>query len=120
MNLLSGLRITANLDILPWLQFGSTKDDPTSPKERLFYYTLDLNNGIQAYIFNGSKEELDEVIFDNLSSNEKEVYYTFLHIIFNPKYNVKLSDKNIQKLRDDGAFYREYFYQIQETLGVKQ
>jgi hypothetical protein len=108
------------LDIVPWLQLGNTRDDPTSFNERLYYYSLDLNFGIQKYIFEGSGENLEEVLFNDLSENEKGVYYIFMHIIFNENYKIQLSRENIPHLVSDRQYYYEYFYQIQELLNVKQ
>jgi hypothetical protein len=107
-------------DIAPWLQWGNTRDDPTSFNERLYYYTLDLNYGIQKYIFEGSKEKLEGISLNGLTADEKEVYYIFLKIIFNENYRIKLNNENIERLVKDGEFYYEYFYQIQELLNVKQ
>ncbi|GHU33923.1 hypothetical protein FACS1894172_13440 [Spirochaetia bacterium] len=107
------------VDIAPWLLWGSTRDDPTSFDERLYYYTLDLNYGIQSFIFEGSNEQLGKVDFSKLSNNEKEVYYIFLHILFNSNYSIKLIKENLKRLHDDGDYYWQYFYQIQEVFGVK-
>jgi hypothetical protein len=108
------------LDIAPWLLWGNTRDDPTSFNERLYYYTLDLDYGIQKYIFEGSKEKLEGVQFNRLTEDEKEVYYIFLHLLFNKNYIIKLNTGNIQRLINDGKYYYEYFYQVQELLNVKQ
>jgi len=107
-------------DIAPWLLLGNTRTDPTTFNERLYYYTLDLDYGIQSYIFVGSKETLETVQFDKLSKDEKEVYYIFLKLLFNENYKIKLIRENIQRLMNDGDYYFEYFYQIQEMLNVKQ
>jgi uncharacterized membrane protein len=107
-------------DITPWLESGNSRDDPTTFNERMYYYTLDLDYGIQSYIFEGSNEALETVSFNELSEDEKEVYYFFIKLLFNEQYKIKLSRENIQRLRDDGRFYYEYFYQIQEMLNVKQ
>ena len=108
------------VDIAPWLKWGNTQDDPTSFHERLYYYTLDLDYGIQKYIFEGSRDNLETVSFHNLTSNEKEVYYIFLKLIFNENYSIKLNNNNIERLRADGQYYYAYFYQIQELLNVRQ
>ncbi len=107
-------------DIAPWIKWGNTRDDPTSFHERLYYYTWDLDYGIQSYIFEGSKESLEPVAFDVLSKDEKEVYYIFLHLLFNETYKIKLNRENVRQLENDGEYYYEYFYQIQEVLNVKQ
>ena len=107
-------------DIAPWLVWGNTRDDPTVFNERLYYYTLDLNYGIQKYIFEGSREILENVTFMELSENEKEVYFIFLGLLFNEKYSIALKRENIQRLRSDREYYYNYFYQIQEKLNVRQ
>jgi hypothetical protein len=108
------------LDIAPWLIWGNTPDDPTSFNERLYYYTLDLDYGIQTYILKGSQGEIEEIHFNELSKDEKEVYYIFLYILLNDNYKIKLNDENIERLKNDGDYYWEYFYQIQEILNVRQ
>jgi hypothetical protein len=108
------------VDIAPWLKWGNTQDDPTSFYERLYYYTLDLDYGIQKYIFEGSRDSLEIVSFHNLTNDEKEVYYIFLKLIFNEDYSIKLNNNNMRRLRADGQYYYEYFFQIQELLNVKQ
>lgn len=108
------------LDIAPWLKWGNTKDDPTSFNERLYYYTLDLDHGIQSYIFKGSDETLETVSFNKLSNDEKEVYYIFLKLLFNDNYKLKLNRNNIEQLKNNGEYYYSYFFQIQEMLKVKQ
>ena len=108
------------VDIVPWLKFGNAKDDPTSFNERLYYYTLDLDYGIQSYVFKGSKEKLDKVSFTDLSSDEKEVYFIFIKLLFNNDYKIKLNKNNIARLIKDKEYYYSYFFQIQELLNVKQ
>jgi len=108
------------LDIAPWLQWGNAHDDPTTFNERLYYYTLDLDHGIQSYIFKGANEILETVPFNQLPNDEKEVYYIFLKLLFNDNYRVKLNLNNIQQLRNSGEYYYSYFFQIQEMLNVKQ
>jgi hypothetical protein len=107
-------------DIAPWLYWGNTEDDPTTFDERLYYYTLDLDRGIQSYIFEGSEETLETVSFKELDKVEKEVYYIFLKLIFNEDYSIKLNNNNRERLRADGKYYFEYFFQIQELLNVRQ
>jgi hypothetical protein len=108
------------VDIAPWLRWGNAEDDPTSFSERLFYYTLDLDYGIQKYIFEGSRENLEVVSFNALANEEKEVYYIFLKLIFNEDYSIKLNNNNIERLKSDSEYYYEYFFQIQELLKVRQ
>jgi hypothetical protein len=108
------------VDIAPWLKWGNAEDDPTSFNERLYYYTLDLDYGIQKYIFEGSGDNLEAVSFDALTDDEKEVYYIFLKLIFNENYRIKLINNNMERLKADGKYYYEYFFQIQELLNVRQ
>jgi hypothetical protein len=106
-------------DIIPWLKQGSVAADPTSFEERLYYYTLDLDHGIQKYIFEGAQGTLEAVEINSLTEEEKEVYYIFLKLLYNEDYQIKLSRENIPRMRADGDYYYRYFHQIQETLGVK-
>ena len=108
------------LDIAPWLKWGNAKDDPTSFQERLYYYTLDLDYGIQKYIFEGSMENIKSISFNTLTDEEKEVYYIFIKLLFNDNYSIKLNNSNLRRLRSDRNYYFEYLFQIQELLGVKQ
>ena len=39
------------VDIWPWLVWGNTRKDPTTFEERFYYYIMDLDIGIQEYIF---------------------------------------------------------------------
>lgn len=106
-------------DMLPWLEWGNTRDDPTSFKERLFYYTLDLNIGIQSYIFKGSSEKLNIINFDKLPYADKIIYRFFCHIIFNKNYEIQLNEENKRRLKEDSEFYFKYFNQVQQYLEVK-
>ena len=55
-------------DIAPWLLHGNVINDPTTFNERLYYYTLDLDYGIQSYIFKGFNGQLENVRFNELSN----------------------------------------------------
>ncbi len=105
-------------DILPWLKWGNAEDDPTSLNERLFYYTLDLNHGIQSYIF--SDEELPEILFDPLPDEEKAVYIFFKYILFNKNYKIVPDIKTKELLKQSAEDYWIYFGEVQNILGVKQ
>ncbi len=105
-------------DMLPWLEWGNTKDDPTIFNERLFYYTLDLNLGIQAYIFEGTNDNVSTIDFIKLPDEEKMIYRLFCYIIFNKDYQIQLNEENKQRLKEDSEFYYKYFGQIQELLQV--
>lgn len=105
-------------DSLPWLKWGVSKDDPTTEMERLYYYTMDINNAIQKYIFVGSKNDLKEVEISLLSKEEKNVFRLFDYLLFNELYTVKLTDDNLEKLEKEAEFYWSYFYQIHYILGM--
>ena len=107
-------------DITPWLLWGNTQEDPTTFEERLYYYTLDLDYGIQSYIFGGAEAQEEIVAFDELPADEKEVYYMFLGLLFHKDYAITLSPDNRERLQKDSAYYFAYFHQIQETLHVRQ
>lgn len=108
------------LDFLPWILYGVSRDDPTSFEERLHYYCLDLNWGIQHYIFLADRDELEPLSYDDLSAKEKMVYQLFSYLIFNENYAIRLEDKNIPRLREDGDFYWSYFAQITNAVGLQQ
>ncbi|MDD5930623.1 MAG: hypothetical protein PUC37_12550 [Spirochaetales bacterium] len=108
-----------NLDIFPWMIWGNAKDDPTTFDERLYYYCMDLDYGIQSYIFLEDKSVLEKISFSDLSDDEKKVYHLFNYLIFNGKYKVQLCEENIQQLQDSADFYWEYFYQIMDLIGFK-
>ncbi|MBN1760980.1 MAG: hypothetical protein JW863_21815 [Chitinispirillaceae bacterium] len=105
-------------DMLPWLEWGNTRDDPTSFQERLFHYSLDLSIGIQTYIFEGTKSDLAKIDFSNLSNSDKMIYRFFSFVLFNKNYEIKLNEKNKMRLKNEAEFYWAYFDQIQSLLKV--
>lgn len=107
-----------NEDILPWLLWGNTKDDPTSFDERMFYYTLDLDNGIQSYIFSDDFDHNLKIDFEELTDGEKMTYRFFNFLLFDSDYLIKLNEENLDELKEDSEFYVDYFNQIQEQLNV--
>jgi len=107
-------------DTLPWLEYGNTRDDPTSFQERLYHYTLDLNGGIQAYISKSNSENLPKIDLNELSSNEKLVYQFFDYILFNVNFEIKLNKENLLELKNNSNYYWKYFAQIQKLLKVKK
>ena len=107
------------LDILPWLVWGNTKNDPTTFEERLFYYCADLNNGIQSYIFIEDKNELEKIKYSELKKDEKEVYHFFNYLLFNEKYEITLEEKDLANLQKDDTIYLQYFNQIMNVTGFK-
>lgn len=107
-------------DTLPWLEFGNDRNDPTSFQERLFHYTLDLNYGIQAYLFAANNNDMMQIDWNALSNNKRLVFQFFNYLIFNTKYKIELNKQNLEKLKVDSDFYWNYFYQLQDLLNVKQ
>ena len=71
------------LDIWPWLVWGNTKNDPTTFDERFYYYCMDLNPGIQKYIFLEDKSLLEKIEYSKLKEEEKLVYH-FFNYLFPP------------------------------------
>lgn len=107
-------------DTLPWFRWGNDPLDPTSETERFYYYTFDLNIGLQKYIFEGRKTDIKNIDINSLSEDEKNVFKLFNYIIFNDQYDILFSDSNMNKLEKDGSFYWNYFYQIHELFGILQ
>lgn len=105
-------------DILPWLDMGNTRDDPTSFVERLHYYTLDLNIGIQTYIFNGSVSDFKEIEYSDLPRNEQLIYQFFCYVLFSKDYAVRLDNESKERLKQNTDLYWKYFGQTQSKLGV--
>lgn len=106
-----------SFDVLPWLQFGNTRNDPTSYHERLWAYSKDLSIGIQSYIF---KREIPQTIkFSDLSKAEADVVLFFNGLLFDENYEIKMDEENLDKLKADAEFYFAYFDQILLKLGVK-
>lgn len=105
-------------DSLQWLKWGVATDDPTSEMERLYYYTMDVNNAIQKYIFVGSKSPLEEVDISKFSKEELNVLRLFDYLLFNELYTVTLIDENLERLEKDAEYYWSYFYQMHYILGM--
>ena len=80
------------LDIWPWLVWGNTKNDPTTFDERFYYYCMDLNPGIQKYIFLEDKSLLEKIEYSKLKEEEKLVYHFFNYLFFNEKFKYKLDE----------------------------
>ena len=86
------------LDIWPWLVWGNTKNDPTTFDERFYYYCMDLDHGIQEYIFLEDKSLLEKIEYSGLKEEEKLVYHFFNYLFFNEKFKYKLDERNIKKI----------------------
>lgn len=107
------------LDIWPWLNWGNTRDDPTTFEERLYYYIMDLDIGIQSYIFLEDKSKLTKIKFNELNENEKCVYHLFNYLLFNKNYKYKLDNKGIEQYQKTSDQYWKYLSQILELIGYE-
>ncbi|MBO7583050.1 MAG: hypothetical protein J6T20_04605 [Treponema sp.] len=107
------------LDILPWIVWGNTRDDPTSMRERLYYYSMDLFYSVQYYIFLDDMNELEPLTYSSLDTNGKRVYHLFYKLLLNPDYKIKLNkDENtLLRLRQDQDYYWAFFNQVMATMG---
>lgn len=107
------------LDILPWIVWGNTREDPTSMRERIYYYSMDLFYGTQSYIFLDDMSELEPLTYSSLDTNGKLVYHLFYKLLLNPNYKIKLNkDKNtLIRLRQDQQYYWDFYDQVMETMG---
>jgi len=108
------------LDIWPWLVWGNTKNDPTTFDERFYYYCMDLNPGIQKYIFLEDKSLLEKIEYSKLKEEEKLVYHFFNYLFFNEKFKYKLDERNIKNYKKSAENYWKYLSQIMELSGYKQ
>ena len=108
------------LDIWPWLVWGNTKNDPTTFDERFYYYCMDLDPGIQKYIFLEDKSLLEKIEYSELKEEKKLVYHFFNYLFFNEKFKYKLDERNIKKYKKSAENYWKYLSQIMELSGYKQ
>ncbi len=108
------------LDSWPWLVWGNTRDDPTTFDERFYYYLMDLDGGIQEYIFLENKKDLEKVKYSSLSDTDKLVYQFFNYLLFNKSYKFDLSEKNIKNYKQSAENYWQYLAQLVELAGYKQ
>lgn len=100
------------LDIWPWLVWGSTRTDPTTFDERFYYYLLDLDYGIQEYIFLENKSDLEKINYSDLDETDKLIYQFFNYLLFNKNYKFDLSQKNIKKYKTSEENYWNYLSQL--------
>ena len=108
------------LDIWPWLVWGNTKNDPTTFDERFYYYCMDLNPGIQKYIFLEDKSLLEKIEYSKLEEEEKLVYHFFNYLFLNEKFKYKLDERNIKNYKKSAENYWKYLSQIMELSGYTQ
>ena len=107
------------VDIWPWLIWGNTRNDPTTFDERFYYYIMDLDIGIQEYIFLEDKTKLEKIKYSDLNETDKLVYQFFNYLLFNENYQFDLSAKNIKKYRKSADNYWKYLAQLVELAGYK-
>ena len=107
------------LDIWPWLVWGNTKNDLTTFDERFYYYCMDLDHGIQKYIFLEDKSLLEKIEYSELKEDEKLVYHFFNYLFFNEKFRYKLDESNIKNYKKSAENYWKYLSQIMELSGYK-
>ncbi len=100
------------LDIWPWLVWGNSKNDPTSFDERFYYYIMDLDIGIQEYIFLKDKSKLEKIDYSRLDENDKLVYKFFEYLLFNDTYKYDLKEKNIRNYKKSAENYWKYLSQL--------
>ena len=108
------------LDIWPWLVWGNTKNDPTTFDERFYYYCMDLDHGIQKYIFLEDKSLLEKIEYSKLKEEEKLVYHFFNYLFLNEKFKYKLDERNIKNYKKSAENYWKYLSQIMELSGYTQ
>ena len=107
------------LDIWPWLIWGNTREDPTTFEERFYHYMMDLDIGIQEYIFLEDKKSLEKIKYDDLTETDKLVCQFFNYLLFNESYKYDLSEKNIKKYRKSAENYFKYLSQLMELSGYE-
>lgn len=107
------------LDIWPWLIWGNAREDPTSFAERFYYYLMDLDNGIQEYIFLEDKASLDPVNHSDLNKMDEYVYQLFNYLLFNESFKFDLSEKNVKKYRKSANNYWKYLSQLLVLSGYE-
>lgn len=108
------------VDILPWLIWGNTREDPTTFDERFYHYIMDLDNGIQSYIFMEDKTKLEKIKYSNLNEMDKLIYKFFNYLIFNNTYEFDLSEKNIVKYKENANNYWKYLSQLVILSGYEK
>lgn len=108
------------VDIFPWLIWGNSEIDPTSFPERFYYYIMDLDMGIQEYVFLEDKSELEQIDYESLSELDKMVYKFFEYLLFNKSYKNTLSEKHIVKYKMSAENYWEYLSQLLKLAGYEE
>ena len=81
---------------------------------------MDLDIGIQEYIFLENKNELEKIKYSELNETDKLVYQFFNYLLFNKSYKFYLSDKNIKKYKKSADNYWKYLSQLFELTGYKK
>ena len=107
------------LDIWPWLIWGNTREDPTTFEERFYYYIMDLDIGIQEYIFLEDKKSLEKIKYGELTETDRLVYQFFNYLLFNESYKYDLSEKNMRNYRKSAEIYWKYSSQLVALSGYE-
>ena len=81
---------------------------------------MDLDHGIQEYIFLEDKSLLEKIEYSGLKEEEKLVYHFFNYLFFNEKFKYKLDERNIKKYKKSAENCWKYLSQIMELSGYKQ
>ena len=106
-------------DILPWLVWGNTRKDPTTFDERFYYYIMDLDIGIQKYVFLKDKSKLEKINYSELDNTDKLIYHFFNYLLFHESYQFDLSEKNIKKYKKSADNYWKYLSQLLLLAGYE-
>ena len=81
---------------------------------------MDLDNGIQSYIFLEDKTEIEKINYANLNETDKLIYKFFNYLIFNKSYKFDLSKKNIAKYKKSADNYWKYLSQLLTLSGYEK
>ena len=87
--------------------------------ERFYYYIMDLDFGIQEYIFLEDKAKLEKIDYADLDETAKLVYCFFDYLLFNKNYEFDLSAGSIEKYKEDATDYWKYLAQLLKLAGYK-
>ncbi len=81
---------------------------------------MDLDRGIQSYIFLEDKTEIEKINYANLNETDKLIYKFFNYLIFNKSYTFDLSKKNIAKYKKSADNYWKYLSQLLTLSGYEK
>ncbi len=78
---------------------------------------MDLNIGIQEYIFLDDKTVLENVEYLQLKELDRAVYHFFDYLLFNDSYKFDLSDNNVKIYKNSADDYWKYLSQLFDLAG---